>query len=124
MVDIDNNPFERGKRINSVWVKNIYKNNDPQTSKNLLNYSLIQNSSINNSSIIDGENDTKKKKKNKYEIYYSYHSLFSKLSKSGTLNDYCFKAMILFILEKNNKVIIPQNVKLNFILKVKKYEDL
>jgi len=124
LVDIDNNPFERGKRINSVWVKNIYKNNDPQTSKNLLNYSLIQNSSINNSSIIDGENDTKKKKKNKYEIYYSYHSLFSKLSKSGTLNDYCFKAMILFILEKNNKVIIPQNIKLNFILKVKKYEDL
>ena len=125
LTDIDNGPYERGiKRINSVWVKNIYKNNDPQTSKNLLNYSLLQNSSINNSSIIDVENDNKKKKKNKYEIYYSYHSLFGKLSKSGTLNDYCFKAMILFILEKNNKVIIPQNVKLNFILKVKKYEDL
>ena len=125
LTDIDNSPYERGKRrINSVWVKNIYKNNDPQSSKNLLNYSLLQNSSINNSSIIDGENDNKKKKKNKYEIYYSYHSLFAKLSKSGTLNDYCFKAMILFILEKNNKVIIPQNVKLNFILKVKKYEDL
>ena len=120
--NIDNNiDIFNKKRMKSYYVKSFYKNNNNKSTNNLLNYSELSS----RISTLDGDGEIKKKKKkNKYEDYYSYHTLFSKLSKSGILNDYCFKAMLLFILEKNNRVIIPQNIKLNFILKVKTYENL
>ena len=107
------------KRINTYKGKEINEKSKNHSSKNLLNYQ--ETSNLNNILDIDAK---KKEVKNKYTYYYSFHYLYSKLSKSSNLNDYCFKAMLLFILEKNNKVIIPQNIKYNFLLKVKKYDDL
>ena len=105
--------------MNSYWKKLINKRNNFRSSNNLLNFSEI----LNNANIND-EKSKKKKKKSKYADYCSHHSIFPKLAKSGKLNDYCFKALLLFILENNNNVIIPRNNRLNFILKVKKYEQL
>ena len=113
------------KRFNSIWLKQPDKDKISHSNNNLINYTETINyiETINNTNIFDDEQN-KKKKKNKYSDYYSYHSLFTNMSKSEKLNDYCFKAILLYILETNNNVIIPQNVRLNFILKVKKYEDL
>ena len=111
------------KRNYSVWgAKKFYKNKNCQTTNNPSNYNTIQ--TLNNT--INFENEIKNimNKKSKYLDYCSYHKLFIKLCKSCKLNDYCFKAMLLYVLEKNNKVNIPENIKLNFILKVKKYEQL
>ena len=114
--NLDFEHIYKKKRINTYWGKKMKKeNNNFHSTNNLLSYSIT----LNNTNINDNI-----KKKNKYAEYYSYHALFTKLSKSGKLNDYCFKSMILFILENNNKVIIPNNIRLNFILKVKKYEQL
>ena len=110
------------KRINSLWLKKDRDNFNFCSTNNLLNYIGTQNN-IN----IDNMNDNdpnEKMKKNKYSDFSSYRALISNLSKCGKLNDYCFKALLLYILENNNNVIIPQSIRLNFILKVKKYEDL
>ena len=107
------------KRLNSIWCKQPDKKKNSRSSNNLINYT----ETINNTNLFD-EEQNKKKKKNKYSDYYSYHTLFTNMSKSEKLNDYCFKAILLYILENNNNVIIPQNIRLNFILKAKKYEDL
>ena len=56
--------------------------------------------------------------------YYYFATLFPKLYSSTNFNDYCFRSLLLLILEKNNEVNVSQKVKFKFIAKVKKYEDL
>ena len=108
------------KRINSFWTKKKEEeDNYFRSTNNLLNYT----ETVKDANIDDNEPNIKMKK-NKYTDFSSYRALISNLSKSGKLNDYCFKALLLYILENNNNVIIPQNIRLNFILKAKKYEDL
>ena len=106
------------KRVNTYWGKEI-KEKSIHSSKNLLDLSKT----LNLTNAIENEMN-KNLEKDKYNSFYSYHYLFSQLSKSGNLNDYCFKAMLLYLLATNNKVIIPQNIKYKFLIKVKKYEDL
>ena len=108
------------KRINTIWGKKKKNKDNSHSSNNILNYT----ETLNNPNTIDNSEFNNKKKKNKYSEYYSYHALFYKLLNSGKINDYCFKSMLLFILENNNKINIPQHIRLNFILKVKKYEQL
>ena len=62
--------------------------------------------------------------KNKYYEYFSFGLLYQKLVSSSQFNDYCFKSLVLFFLEKNNNVNIPQKTKYKFILKTKQYKDL
>ena len=62
--------------------------------------------------------------KNKYYEYFSFGLLYQKLVSSNQFNDYCFKSLVLFFLEKNNNVNIPQKIKYKFILKTKEYKDL
>ena len=62
--------------------------------------------------------------KNKYYEYFSFNLLYPKLVSSSQFNDYCFKSLVLFFLEKNNNVNIPQKIKYKFILKTKQYKDL
>ena len=56
--------------------------------------------------------------------YFYFETLFQKLCSSINFNDYCFRSLLLLILEKNNEVNISQKVKFKFITKIKKYEDL
>ena len=55
--------------------------------------------------------------------YKYFVTLFPKLCSSTNFNDYCFRSLLLLILEKNNEVNISQKVKYKFIAKIKKYED-
>ena len=120
--DMQNSEFivtENKKRINSFWnPKQLHKNNIFKSTSNLL-----LNKQSTRSIMYENENKIINQK-SKYSDYCSYLNLYSKLSKSTKLNDYCFKAMLLYVLELNNKVNVCENVKLNFILKVKKYEQL
>ena len=108
------------KRINTIWGKKKKSEDNSKSTNNILNYA----ETLNNANTVDNSELHSKNKKNKYSEYYSYHALFYKLLNSGKINDYCFKSMLLFILENNNKINVPQNIRLNFILKVKKYEQL
>ena len=62
--------------------------------------------------------------KDKINKYFSFNTIFRNLFSSKNFNDYCFKSIFLFILEKNNDVIVPQKIKYKFILKTKEYKDL
>ena len=65
--------------------------------------------------------------KNKNLYYYDYfelNSLLQKIASSSQFNDYCFKSVILFFLEKNNEVNIEQGIKYRFIVKTKSFNDL
>ena len=117
-IDFENNN-NKLKRIYSKCGDKFEEKENIKSTKILFNYAEAQNFS----SIIDNEKN-KKIKKNKYQEYISYQNIFTQFSKAGKLNEYCFKAIVLFILENNNKIDIPRNKKLNFILKVKKYEQL
>ena len=55
--------------------------------------------------------------------YKYFVTLFPKLCSSTNFNDYCFRSLLLLILEKNNEVNISQKIKFKFIAKIKKYED-
>ena len=59
-----------------------------------------------------------------YADFFTYKTLVDVLESNYKLNDYTFRALLLLILEMNNNVIISQEVKLKFITKVKKYENL
>ena len=59
-----------------------------------------------------------------YYDYFELNSLLKKISSSSQFNDYCFKSVILFFLEKNNEIEIEQRIKYRFILKTKIYNDL
>ena len=56
--------------------------------------------------------------------FFTYKSLVDILDSTYKLNDYIFRALLLLILETNNNVTMSQEVKLKFITKVKKYENL
>ena len=62
--------------------------------------------------------------KYKFNDYFSFPSIFQNLFLSNNFSDYSFKSILLFILEKNNDAIVPQEIKYKFILKTKKYDDL
>ena len=59
-----------------------------------------------------------------YVDFFTYNTLMDILDSTYKLNDYTFRAILLFILENNNNVTISQEIKLKFILKVKKFDDL
>ena len=79
---------------------------------------------------ISDENILTKPKKNKivenlyYYDYFELNSLIEKISSMSQFNDYCFKSLILFILEKNNEIFIEQRIKYRFIIKTKQFSDL
>ena len=56
--------------------------------------------------------------------FFTYKTLVDVIETKYKLNDYIFRALLLLILETNNNVIISQEVKLKFISKVKKYDNL
>ena len=60
----------------------------------------------------------------KYYDYCYFLTLFPKLCSSTNFNDYCFRSLLLLILEKNNEEKISQKIKFKFITKVKTYDDL
>ena len=60
----------------------------------------------------------------KYFDYCYFLKLFPKLCSSTNFNDYCFRSLLLLILEKNNEVNISQQIRFKFITKTKTYEDL
>ena len=89
----------------------------------------------NNINIKERDNSDKniflvKNKKNKikenlyYYDYFELKSLIEKISSSSQFNDYCFKSIILFILEKNNDIHIDQGIKYRFMIKTKQFIDL
>ena len=59
-----------------------------------------------------------------YADFFTFKTLMDILESSYKLNDYIFRALLLLILETNNNIIISQDVKLKFITKVQKYENL
>ena len=79
---------------------------------------------------ISDENILIKAKKNKiaenlyYYDYFELNSLLEKIASMSQFNDYCFKSLILFILEKNNDTFIEQRIKYRFIVKTKQFNDL
>ena len=56
--------------------------------------------------------------------FFTYKTLMDVIESNYKINDYIFRALLLLILETNNNVTISQDVKLKFITKVKKYENL
>ena len=60
----------------------------------------------------------------KMNDYFSFSAIFQNLFSFKNINDYIFKSIILFILEKNNNINIPQKIKYKFIVKTKEYKDL
>ena len=56
--------------------------------------------------------------------YFSFSTIFQNLSTCQNFSDYTFKSILLFILENNNNINIPQKVKYRFIVKTKEYNDL
>ena len=60
----------------------------------------------------------------KYFDYTYFLTLFPKLCSSTNFNDYCFRSLLLLILEKNNEVNLSQEIKFKFITKIKTYEEL
>ena len=60
----------------------------------------------------------------RYSDFFSYKTLMDIIETKYTINDYVFRALLLLILETNNKVTVSQEVRLKFISKVKKYEHL
>ena len=74
-----------------------------------LSFEVINNSFFSNQKCID---------------YFYFETFFKKLCSSMNFNDYCFRSLLLLILEKNNEVNIPQKVKFKFITKINKYDDL
>ena len=59
-----------------------------------------------------------------YADFFTYKTLVDVLESSYKLNDYTFRALLLLILETNNNVTTSQEIKLKFIIKIKKYEHL
>ena len=59
-----------------------------------------------------------------YYDYFELNSLIQKISLSKQFSDYCFKSIILFILEKNNDIFIEQKIKYRFVIKTKTFDDL
>ena len=59
-----------------------------------------------------------------YADFFTYKTLVDVLDSSYKLNDYIFRALLLLILETNNGVTMSQEIKLKFITKIKKYEQL
>ena len=59
-----------------------------------------------------------------YANFFTYKTLINILISSYKLNDYILRVLLLLILETNNREIISQEVKLKFITKVKKFDDL
>ena len=56
--------------------------------------------------------------------FFTYKTLVDVIESNYKINDYIFRALLLLILETNNNVTISQEIKLKFITKVKKYENL
>ena len=56
--------------------------------------------------------------------FFTYKTMMDILDSSYKLNDYTFRALLLFILENNNTVTISQEIKLKFITKIKNFADL
>ena len=59
-----------------------------------------------------------------YYDYFELNNLIQKILSSSQFNDYCFKSIILFFLEKNNDINLEQKIKYKFIIKTKQYSDL
>ena len=145
--DLDMDVDEQGKKLE---LKDIIANDEPNdngtdssnehnsdnTDSNTNDKKSDNDVNINNNDIKIKERENsdenilvKNKKKAIIEnlYYYDYFELNSLLEKIFSLpqfNDYCFKSIILFILEKNNEVYIEQRIKYRFIIKTKTFSDL
>ena len=123
--------------------KKISKNNDTQVIKRSNSFSKISSHNYKNKSLVTEDDKEKPIDKRKSSIYlkqkeennvissnffefadfFTYKTLIDILDSNYKLNDYILRALILLILETNNKVIISQDIKLKFITKIKKFED-
>ena len=128
--------------INNFKTNNTEGDNDEQNKNNNENENENDNDNdneinkINTNEEADDDNDDilklrvnqtlnyKISEKNKYYEYFSFALLYKKLVDSNQFNDYCFKSLVLFFLEKNNNVTIPQKIKYKFIIKTKQFKDL
>ena len=124
------------KRSNSEKLKdkNIDKNQLERRTTITVKFNDIENICMKNTTKSNSKKELKTYETNfnldfyssdssKYYEYYSYQSLFKKLCNSTNFNDYCFRSLILLILEKNNEVLISQKIKLIFISKIKTFND-
>ena len=112
----NNNYFNKNNNINNLNIINIIDNES-----NDINTNIKIDGQNNNNIII---NQAQKFDLIHYIDYYSFPTLFPKLYNSKNINDFTFKSLILFILEKNNNITISQSIKYNFIAKTKTYADL
>jgi len=131
------------KSINS---NNIYSNNIKIKVKRSSSFSKkLSATKINGKNYLNKEEDKINNKKEKrkpsidiihrekknintnfldYANFFTYKTLSDTLISSYKLNDYTLRVLLLLILETNNNVIINQEIKLKFITKVKKFDDL
>ena len=133
--------FSFNKEIKNQFNKNVGKENSKYKRKNsedkALNYNVNKYGfNVNNRKkniILNKMNYNKKKSLEAINPFFSikkcmdykyFVTLFPKLCASKHFNDYCFRSLLLLILEKNNEVNISQRIKYKFIAKIKKYEDL
>ena len=84
----------------------------------------IKRKNSNENLLLNNKKGNKISENSYYYDYFEINSLIEKISKSKQINDYCFKSLLLFILEKNNDVFIEQRIKYRFIIKTKNFNDL
>ena len=120
------NDFRINNTEDSLEEQNIINNENVDGNENEIN-KIYVNNEADEDILNERANQTlnyKITEKNKYYEYFSFNLLYQKLVDSNQFNDYCFKSLVLFFLEKNNNVNIPQKTKYKFILKTKQYKDL
>ena len=128
--------LEGNKLLNSNKTKTVFKRKNSEDKA--INYNVNKYGfKVNNKKIDIIYNKMNKDKRASFDIinnpyfpntklldYYYFITLFSKLCSSTNFNDYCFRSLLLLILEKNNEVNISKKIKFKFITKVKAFEDL
>ncbi len=115
------NNFKTNNTDTSINEQNNTNNNESE------NDNMLEKLKSTDEIIDKDENETlisKITEKYKFSDYFSFQTIFQNLFTCKKFSDYSFKSILLFILEKNNGITIPQKLKYQFIIKTKKYEDL
>ena len=130
--DKDNKSEEKGnkKKTNSIKRSNsAYKSFKYKIVKNDITVTNLETKEKKRKNSLD-VNNQKQIELNQnidfftYADFFTYKTLVDVLESSYKLNDYTFRAILLLILETNNNVTMSQDVKLKFITKIKKYDNL
>ena len=121
-IDDQNNIIRTHKKRNSSI--NLMSNNNNEMEIDNSDLKKRKNSDEDLDNKINVTLNSKITEKYKFNDYFSFQTIFQNLFTSKNFNDYSFKSIFLFLLEKNNNITIPQKIKYKFIIKTKKYEDL